>query len=127
MFSVLRNMDHVSACTAYMLYYLKIKKKFNLTAMILLRMEDFKKSSYGPMPYALLLTRLFKYILQSKHQSIVSFDKFTYHERVMNPLDISRKTIKDNGERVATPSPLSSSSSFSFSNEEEVEPSFLQF
>ncbi|GJU69599.1 hypothetical protein Tco_1255858 [Tanacetum coccineum] len=123
MFSVLGNRDHVNACTAYMLYYLKIKKKFNLTTIILLRMEDFKKNSYGPMPYDMLFERLFKHILQSNPQSIVPFGSFTYHERVMNPLDISRKTIKDKGKRVDPPSSSSSSSSF----DENEEPSFLEF
>nr|GEU65981.1 hypothetical protein [Tanacetum cinerariifolium] len=84
---------------------------------------DFKKSSYGPMPYAILLTRLFKHMLQSNPQSIVPFGSFTYHEHVMNPLDILRKTIKDKGKRVAPP--LSSSSSSS--SDENKEPSFLEF
>ncbi|GJY25641.1 hypothetical protein Tco_0400367 [Tanacetum coccineum] len=116
----LGNRDHINACTAYMLYYLKIKKKFNLTAMILLRMEGFKKNTYGRMPYAMLLIRLFKHILQSNPQSIVPFCSFTYHERVMNPLDISRKTIKDEGKRADPPSSSSSS-------DENKEPSILEF
>ncbi|GJT10208.1 hypothetical protein Tco_0857250 [Tanacetum coccineum] len=99
------------------------EKKFYLTAMILLRMEDLKKNSYGPMPYAMLLTRLFKHILQSNPQSIVPLDRFTFHERVINPLDISRKTIKAKGKRVTPPSSSSSSSS----SDENEEPSFLEF
>ncbi|GJW28331.1 hypothetical protein Tco_0045206 [Tanacetum coccineum] len=73
------------------------------------------------MPFAMLLTPLYKYILQTNPQSIVPLDSFTYHERVMNPLDISRRTIKDKGKRAA---PSSSSSS---SSDENEEPSFLQF
>nr|GFA76526.1 hypothetical protein [Tanacetum cinerariifolium] len=99
----LGNRDHVNACTACMLYYLKIKKKFNLTAMILLRMKDFMKSSYSPMLYVMLLTRLFKHILLTSPQSIVPFDRFRYHKRVMISLDTSRKTIKDKGKRAALP------------------------
>nr|GEY06929.1 hypothetical protein [Tanacetum cinerariifolium] len=72
------------------------------------------------MPYVMLLTRLFKHILQTNPQSINPFDRFTYHERVMNPLDIPRKTIKDKGKR-ADPSSSSSSS------DENEEPSFLEF
>nr|GEW38962.1 hypothetical protein [Tanacetum cinerariifolium] len=106
MFSVLGNRGRVNACTAYIVYYLKIKKKFNLTSMILLRMEDFKKNIYGPMPYAMLLTRLFKHILQSNPQSVVPFDRFTFHERIKNPLDIPRKTIKDKGKEWILPRPL---------------------
>nr|GEX33882.1 hypothetical protein [Tanacetum cinerariifolium] len=122
-FSVLGNRDHVNACTAYMLYYLKIKKKFNLTTVLLLRIEDFKKNSYGSMPYAMLLTRLFIHILQSNPQSIIPSGSFTYHERVMNPLDISRKTIKEKGKRGDHPSSSSSSSS----SYENKKPSFLKF
>nr|GEX03114.1 retrovirus-related Pol polyprotein from transposon TNT 1-94 [Tanacetum cinerariifolium] len=56
------------------------RKTFDLTTMIVLQMGDVKKKSDAPMPYAMLLTRLYKYILQTNPQSIVSFDRFTYHE-----------------------------------------------
>ncbi|GJS91680.1 hypothetical protein Tco_0774316 [Tanacetum coccineum] len=105
-----------------MLYYLKIKKTFDLTTMIVFRMGDVKKNSNSRMAYVMILTRLYKYILKTNPQSIVPFYSFMYHERVMNPLDISRKTIKDKGKRVAPPSSSSSSSS-----NEDKEPSFLQF
>ncbi|GKD23851.1 hypothetical protein Tco_1225554, partial [Tanacetum coccineum] len=52
----------------------------------------------------------------------VPFGSFTYHERVMNPLDILRKTIKDKGKRVDPPSSSYSSSS----SDENEEPSFLE-
>ncbi|GKA45464.1 hypothetical protein Tco_0738260 [Tanacetum coccineum] len=90
--------------------------------MIVLRMGDVKKNSDAPMPYEMLLTRLFKHILKTNHQSIVPFDRFMYRECVMNPLDISRKTIRDKGIRAAPPSSSSSSSS----NKDE-ETSSLQF
>ncbi|GKD13462.1 hypothetical protein Tco_1197869 [Tanacetum coccineum] len=48
---------------------------------------------------------------------------FTYHERIMNPLDISRKTIKDKGKRADPPSSYSSSSSY----DENETSSFLEF
>ncbi|GKE15012.1 hypothetical protein Tco_1422589 [Tanacetum coccineum] len=89
--------------------------------MIVFRMGNVKKNRDACLPYAMILTRLYKYILKTNPQSIFPFDRFMYHERVMNPLDISRKTIKDKGKRVAHPSSSSSSSS----NEDE-EPSFLQ-
>ncbi|GJZ26286.1 hypothetical protein Tco_0570539 [Tanacetum coccineum] len=90
--------------------------------MIVLRIGDVKKNSDAPIPYAMLLTRLFKHMLKTNPQSIVPFDRFTYHECVMNPLDISRKTIRDKGIRAAPPSSSSSSSS----NKDE-ETSSLQF
>ncbi|GKD26455.1 hypothetical protein Tco_1232669 [Tanacetum coccineum] len=98
-FNILGNRDHVNVCTAYMLYYLKIKKTFDLTTMIVLRMDDVKKNNDAPMPYAMLLTRLYKYILQTNPQSIVPLNRFTYHQCVMNPLDFKKKSIKDKGKR----------------------------
>ncbi|GKB48910.1 hypothetical protein Tco_0899663 [Tanacetum coccineum] len=94
----------------------------NMFSLLGNRDHDFKKTSYGPMSCAMLLTRLFKHILSTNPQSIVPFDRFMYHERVMISLDISRKTIKDKGKRAAP----SSSSSSSSSNEDE-DPSSLQF
>ncbi|GKB74837.1 retrovirus-related pol polyprotein from transposon TNT 1-94 [Tanacetum coccineum] len=87
-FCTLGNRDHVNACTVYMLYYLTIKKKFNFTSMILYRMEGVKNKRNGPMPFAMLLTRLYNYILRTNPQAIVPPNRFTFHDRVMNPLDI---------------------------------------
>ncbi|GKE17257.1 hypothetical protein Tco_1424834 [Tanacetum coccineum] len=123
-FCTLGNRDHVNACTAYMLYYLTIKRKFNFTSMILYRMEEVKNKSNGPMPFAMLLTRLYNHILRTNPQAIVPPNRFTFHDRVMNPLDISRNPIKENGKRVASPSVSSSSSSSSDGNKA---PSFLEF
>ncbi|GKA88543.1 hypothetical protein Tco_0810307 [Tanacetum coccineum] len=91
--------------------------------MILYRIEEIKNKSYAPMPYAMLLTRLYKYLLQTNPQSIVPLDRFMFHERVMNPLDISRNPIKKKENRVAPPSSSSSSSS----SDKNKEPSFLEF
>ncbi|GKE39097.1 hypothetical protein Tco_1462502, partial [Tanacetum coccineum] len=121
-FCILGNRDHVNTCTGYMLYYFTIKRPFNLTTMIIYRMKDVKKNSHAPMPFAMLLTRLYKHILETNPQSIVPLDSFTIHDRVMNPLDITRNTIKNKGKRVAPPSSSSSSSS----SDENEEPSFLE-
>ncbi|GJR62313.1 hypothetical protein Tco_1504475 [Tanacetum coccineum] len=87
-FCTLGNRDHVNACTAYMLYYLTIKRKFNFTTVILYRIEEIKNKSNAPMPFAMLLTHLYKYLFQTNPQSIVPLARFTFHECVMNPLDI---------------------------------------
>ncbi|GJR45444.1 hypothetical protein Tco_1313547 [Tanacetum coccineum] len=123
-FCALGNRDHVNACTAYVLYYLTIKRKFNFTLMILYRMEEVKNKSNGPMPFAMLLTRLYHHMLRTNPQAIVPPDRFTFHDHVMNPLDISRNPIKEREKRVASPSVSSSSSSSSDGNEA---PSFLEF
>ncbi|GJT61648.1 hypothetical protein Tco_1005181 [Tanacetum coccineum] len=55
--------NKVKACTAYMLYYLTIRRKFNFTSMIIYRMEEVIKKRKGPMPFAMLLTRIYNHIL----------------------------------------------------------------
>ncbi|GKE93386.1 hypothetical protein Tco_1574481 [Tanacetum coccineum] len=92
--------------------------------MILYRMEEVKNKCDGPMPFAMLLTRLYNHILQTNPQAIVPLARFIFHERVMNHLDISSNPIKEKGMRVASPSATSSSSSSSDDNEA---PSFLEF
>ncbi|GJW69585.1 hypothetical protein Tco_0126502 [Tanacetum coccineum] len=92
--------------------------------MILYRMEEVKNKCDGPMPFAMILTCLYNHILQTNPQAIVLLARFTFHERVMNPLYISWNPTKEKGKRVASPSASSSSSSLSDDNEE---PSFLKF
>ncbi|GKB49142.1 hypothetical protein Tco_0899895 [Tanacetum coccineum] len=121
-FCTIDNRDHVNACTAYMLYYLTIKRKFNFTTMILYRMEEVKKNNNAPMPFSMLLTRLYNHILQTNPQAIIPLARFTFHERVMNPLYILRNPTKEKEKRVASPSASSSSSS---SSDVNVAPSFL--
>ncbi|GJT45024.1 hypothetical protein Tco_0953739 [Tanacetum coccineum] len=79
-FCTIGNRDHVNACTAYMLYYLTIKRKFNFTTMILYRMEEVKKNNSAPMPFAMLLTCLYNHILRTNPQAIIPLNKFTFHE-----------------------------------------------
>ncbi|GKD23109.1 hypothetical protein Tco_1224812, partial [Tanacetum coccineum] len=85
---------------------------------------EVKNKSNGPMPFAMLLTRLYNHILRTNPQAIVPPNRFTFHDRVMNPLDMSRNPTKEKGKRVASPSISSSSSSSSDGNEA---PSFLEF
>ncbi|GJZ34074.1 hypothetical protein Tco_0579510 [Tanacetum coccineum] len=108
---------HENECPAYMLYYLTIKRKINFTNMILYQMEEVKKNNKALMPFAMLLTRLYNHILRTNPQAIVPLNRFTFHERVMNPLDISRNPIKENGKRIASPSASSTLSSSSDGNE----------
>nr|GEY66589.1 hypothetical protein [Tanacetum cinerariifolium] len=57
-------------------------------------------------------------------ETIILIARFTFHERLMDPLDISRNPSKEKGKRVASPSVTSSSLSSSDDNEG---PSFLEF
>ncbi|GKE31960.1 hypothetical protein Tco_1451282 [Tanacetum coccineum] len=84
---------------------------------------EIKNKSNAPMLFSMLLTRLYKYLLQTNPQSIVPLARFMFHERVMNPLYISWNPIKEKGKRVA----LSSSSSSSSSSDENEVASFLEF
>ncbi|GJR95952.1 retrovirus-related pol polyprotein from transposon TNT 1-94 [Tanacetum coccineum] len=123
-FCSLGKRNRVNACTIYMLYYLIIKIKFNFTSMIIYRMKEVKNKQDGPMPFAMLLTHLYNHILQTNPQAIVPLARFTFYERVMDPLDISRNPSKEKGKRIASPLATSSSSSSSDDNEG---PSFLEF
>ncbi|GJV90374.1 retrovirus-related pol polyprotein from transposon TNT 1-94 [Tanacetum coccineum] len=123
-FCSLGKRNKVNACTAYMLYYLTIKRKFNFTSMLIYRMEEVKNKQDSPMPFAMLLTRLYRYILQTNPQAVVSPARFTFHEHVMDPLHISRNPSKEKGKKTAYPSIISSSSSSCDDNEA---PSFLEF
>ncbi|GJU23635.1 hypothetical protein Tco_1156977 [Tanacetum coccineum] len=98
--------------------------QFNFTSMILYRMEEVKNKCDGPMPFAMILTRLYNHILQTNPQAIIPLARFTFHKHVMNPLDISRNPTKEKGKRVASPS---TSSSSSLSSDDNEAPSFHEF
>nr|GEV55469.1 retrovirus-related Pol polyprotein from transposon TNT 1-94 [Tanacetum cinerariifolium] len=57
-------------------------------------------------------------------EAIVPIDRFTFHEYVMDPLDISRNPSKEKGMKIAFPLVISS---FSSSSDENEGPSFLEF
>ncbi|GJT15029.1 hypothetical protein Tco_0873735 [Tanacetum coccineum] len=82
------------------------------------------KKCKGPMPFAMILTRLYNHILDINLQAIVPIARFTFHEHVMDPLDISRNPRTEKGKKIASPPVISSSSSSSDDNEA---PSFLEF
>ncbi|GJX28313.1 hypothetical protein Tco_0236392 [Tanacetum coccineum] len=124
LFCSLGKRNKVNTCTAYMLYYLTIKRKFNFTSMLIYRIKEVKNKQDNPISFAMLLTRLYRYILQTNPQAIVPPARFTFHEHVMDPLDISRNPSKEKGKKTASPSIISSLSSLSNNNEA---PSFLEF
>ncbi|GKB29816.1 hypothetical protein Tco_0869217 [Tanacetum coccineum] len=92
--------------------------------MIIYRMEEVIKKRKGPMLFAMLLTRLYNHILATNPQAIVLIARFTFHEYVMDPLDISRNPGIEKGKKIASPPVISSSSS---SSDENEAPSFLEF
>nr|GEV36904.1 retrovirus-related Pol polyprotein from transposon TNT 1-94 [Tanacetum cinerariifolium] len=86
--------------------------------------EEVIKKRKGPMHFAMLLNRLYNHILVINPQAIIPIDRFTFHQHVMDPLDISRNPSIEKGKKIASPSVISSSSSSSDDNEA---PSFLEF
>ncbi|GJT50166.1 hypothetical protein Tco_0976323 [Tanacetum coccineum] len=92
--------------------------------MRIYRIKEVKNKQDGPMPFARLLTRLYNHILQTNPQAIVPLARFTFHEHVMDPLDISRNPSKEKGKKIISSLVISSSSS---SSNDIDAPSFLEF
>ncbi|GJR69309.1 hypothetical protein Tco_0015374 [Tanacetum coccineum] len=88
------------------------------------RNKEVIKKRKGPMPFSMLLTRLYNHILATNPQAIVPIARFTFHEYVMDPLDILRNPSIEKGKKISSPPVISSSSSSSDDNEA---PSFLEF
>ncbi|GJV65150.1 hypothetical protein Tco_1475978 [Tanacetum coccineum] len=110
------NRDHVPACLCYMLYYVIHSEKFNLVYYMAKRMEWVTKQKRLILPYGMLLTRLFKFVMNENHdlynESYVLYNEFyVLYDRVMNPLiaQQERKTRKDRDTRRGRHSTSSSS------------------
>ncbi|GJS55478.1 hypothetical protein Tco_0628840 [Tanacetum coccineum] len=116
--------NKVKSCTAYMLYYLTIRRKFNFTSMVIYRMEEVINKTQGSIALPSLLTHLYKHIHTTNPQVIIPIARFTFHEHVMDPLDISRNPRKEKGKKISSPLVISSSSS---SSDDNKAPSFLEF
>ncbi|GJW89010.1 hypothetical protein Tco_0164350 [Tanacetum coccineum] len=103
--------DHPNACLCYMLYCLANRKPFNLAYYIAHRMISVTQSSEITLPYAMLLTRLFKHI-QPSHPYPLSND-FQLENHVMIPLSnkrVFRFKRKGKSPRLPTPTPSNSGS-----------------
>ncbi|GJY12978.1 hypothetical protein Tco_0382287 [Tanacetum coccineum] len=105
------NRDHVPACLCYMLYCVTRSEKFNLAYYMAKRMEWVTKQSRLILPYGMLLTRLFKFIMSESPELLN--ESYVLYDHVMNPLTAQqeRKTRKDHGTRRGRHS-VSSSSAF---------------
>ncbi|GJV54835.1 ribonuclease H-like domain-containing protein [Tanacetum coccineum] len=78
------NRDHVPACLCYLLYYVVNSKKFNLAFYMAKRMEWVTKQKRLILPYGMLLTRLFKFVMNENPELMNAF--YVLYDRVMNPL-----------------------------------------
>ncbi|GJY48217.1 putative reverse transcriptase domain-containing protein [Tanacetum coccineum] len=95
-----------------MLYCLATGKHFNLAYYIAHRMISVTQSSEMTLPYAMLLTRLFKYV-RTKQPYPLSND-FQLVDHVMIPLSNKRVfRFKSKGKRPRLPTPTPSTSSSS--------------
>ncbi|GKE31185.1 hypothetical protein Tco_1450507, partial [Tanacetum coccineum] len=105
------NQDHVPACLCYMLYCIVHSEKFNLAYFMAKRMEWVTKQKWLILPYGMLLTRLFKVIINENRE--LYNESYVLYDRVMNPLAAQqeRKPRKDRGTRRGR---HSTSSSFAF-------------
>ncbi|GJT38140.1 hypothetical protein Tco_0938005 [Tanacetum coccineum] len=89
------NWDHVPACLCYMLYCIARSEKFNLSFFIAKRMEFVNKHVRLILPYGMLLTRLFKFVMGESPELFI--ESYVLYDRVMYPLTAQqeRKTRKD--------------------------------
>ncbi|GJV00591.1 hypothetical protein Tco_1329861 [Tanacetum coccineum] len=103
------NRDHVLACLCYMLYYVANSEKFNLAYYMEKQMDWVTKQSRLILPYGMLLTRLFKFVISESSELLN--ESYVLYDRVMNPLTAQqeRKTRKDHGTRKSRHSTSSSS------------------
>ncbi|GJT21554.1 hypothetical protein Tco_0891491 [Tanacetum coccineum] len=103
------NQDHVPACLCYMLYCIVHSKKFNLAYFMAKRMEWVTKQKRLLLPYGMLLTRLFKFIIRENPE--LQNESYVLYDRVMTPLaaQLERKPRRDRGTRRGRHSTSSSS------------------
>ncbi|GJU84144.1 retrovirus-related pol polyprotein from transposon TNT 1-94 [Tanacetum coccineum] len=103
------NRDHVPACLCYMLYYVSRSEKFNLAYFIAKRMEFVTKQARLILPYGMLLTHLFEYVMDESPD--LFNESYVLYDRVMYPLTAQqeRNTQKDYGTKRGRQSTSSSS------------------
>nr|GEX18965.1 copia protein [Tanacetum cinerariifolium] len=105
------NRDHILACLCYMLYCVVHSEKFNLAYYMAKLIEWVTKQKRLILPYGMLLTRLFKFVMNENHD--LYNESYVLYDRFMNPITAQqeRKTRKDNCMRRGR---HSTSSSFAF-------------
>ncbi|GJT33176.1 hypothetical protein Tco_0923595 [Tanacetum coccineum] len=103
------NRDHVPAFLCYMLYCVVYSKKFNLAYFMAKQMEWVTKQKMLILPYGMLLTRLFKFVVRENPE--LENESYVLYDRVMTPLaaQLEQKPIRDRGTRRGRHSTSSSS------------------
>ncbi|GKD97654.1 hypothetical protein Tco_1381551 [Tanacetum coccineum] len=93
------NQDHVPACLCFMLYCAVHSERFNLAYYMAKRMEWVSKQARLILPYGMLLTRLFTFIMSEYPK--LNNESYVLYDRVMTPLaaQLERKPRRDRGMR----------------------------
>ncbi|GKA10988.1 hypothetical protein Tco_0690421 [Tanacetum coccineum] len=78
------NQDHVPACLCFMIYCVVHSERFNLAYFKAKRMEWVIKQARLFLPYGMLLTRLFKFIM-NEYPELYN-ESYVLYDHVMNPL-----------------------------------------
>ncbi|GJT02307.1 hypothetical protein Tco_0823476 [Tanacetum coccineum] len=101
--------DHVPACLCYMLYCVANFENFNIAYFMAKRMEWVTKQARLILPYGMLLTLLFDFII-SEYPELKN-ESYVLYDRVMTPLatQLERKLRRDRGTRRGRQSTFSSS------------------
>nr|GFB34583.1 pentatricopeptide repeat-containing protein [Tanacetum cinerariifolium] len=91
------NRDHVPVCLCYMLYCVANFEKFNLAYFMAKRMERVTKQARLILPYGMLLTHLFDFIIDENPE--LQNESYVLYDRVMNPLaaQLEQKPRRDHG------------------------------
>ncbi|GKC72247.1 hypothetical protein Tco_1118130 [Tanacetum coccineum] len=79
------NRDHVLACLCFMLYYVVHSERFNLAYYMAKRTKWVTKQARLILPYGMLLTRLFKFIMD-EYPELYNESYVLYDRVIMNPL-----------------------------------------
>nr|GEU45202.1 retrovirus-related Pol polyprotein from transposon TNT 1-94 [Tanacetum cinerariifolium] len=106
--------DHVSACLCHMLYCIESSTPYNLAFFILKRVEKTRNKPKEPLPYGMLLSRLFKHVVSVFLE--LATDNYLLFDHVMHPLapHYERKTRPNHGKK--RPRESNASSSFATQN-----------
>ncbi|GJS71752.1 hypothetical protein Tco_0704593 [Tanacetum coccineum] len=89
----------INACSAIMLYHLKNSQDFNLAYFIAHKIESVQNRVDFPLPYGLLITRLYRFVLAKHLKLFYPYHtlQFVMHYRMMS--SINRKNEKKRNER----------------------------
>ncbi|GKA05576.1 hypothetical protein Tco_0684696 [Tanacetum coccineum] len=91
------NRDHVPSCLCYILYYVVHSERFNRAYFMTKRMEWVTKQKRLILPYGMLLTRLFKFIVRENPE--LENESYVLYDRVMIPLAAQLEPRRDRGTR----------------------------